>query len=367
MPKQRTSRSAKKSLSALFAQLSPRRVQWKTSALTGRRAMAALGLLLVVALVGIGLLGTSLVSAPAKGPSAGLRSFRYPIATLPRPIDASAWYPAARGALERPVWYSSAAWGRAAVGAPIADGPKLPLIVLAHGWRGTRFDMGWLGEALARRGYVAASLDMPEVDAKTFDDAQAPKVWYRAQLLRGLIDAVAKNPSLAAHADTHHVVVIGHSAGGSAAFMLGGAELDPARFNSLFPLSAPVVDGDWDDERLAGIVALNPGTGPAFSPKGLAHVHVPALILSGTGDVDAPEPTNAGYYAKYVPKAQWHSFANVNHYTFNNICSTWAMLRGFGTCRESTTSVHRDVVHAKALVAIENFLARLQAPKRRHH
>lgn len=330
----------------------------------GRRT-AALATVVLASWALVGLARQGLVFAPSQGPSAGLRDFRFTVATLPRPIDGSVWYPAEAGTAERPILYSSAAWGRAAMGAPLANGEKKPLIILAHGWRGTRYDFGWLGEQLAHRGYVAASLDMPEVDAKTFDDAQAPKVWYRAKLLRGLMDAVAKMPALAARADMHHVIVIGHSAGGSAAFMLGGATLDPQRFNNLFPLSAPVVDGDWDDERLQAIIALNPGTGPAFSAAGLKHVRVPSLILSGTGDTDAPEASNAGYYAKYVPRAQWLSFANVNHYTLFNDCTLWARLRGFGSCKEASPTVVRELVHQKALVAIVSFLDGLAKPSRR--
>ena len=319
----------------------------------------------VLALLGAGALAYGIFETNPAGAPVGLRMLRFGYAGLPRPINGAAWYPAAAGSRQRAVWYSSAVWGHAAQNAPIAKGSKRPLIVLAHGWSGTRFDLSWVGEALAREGYVVASLDMPEVDAKTFDDAQAPKVWYRASLLRALIDAVAADPLLAANTDTDHVIAIGHSAGGSAAFMLGGAELDPVRFSALFPLSAPVVSGTWSDPRLVGIVALNPGTGPAFAPAGLRSVRVPALILSGTGDDVAPEATNAGYYAQYVPHTTWLRLPQANHYSFMPECSPWGLLRGFSTCKENTPSVVRADVHERSLNAISQFVATLAKATRR--
>lgn len=286
---------------------------------------------------------------------AGVTHFRFDYPGLSRQVDAEAWYPAG-AAKETFAWYSSAVWGSAARNAPMLSGSKKPLIILAHGWRGTRFDLSWIGEAFARKGFVVASLDMPDVDAKTFQDAQAPKVWYRASLIKSLITAVNGNAMLRSNTDSEHVIVIGHSAGGSAALMLGGAELDPERFAALFPQSAPAIDGDWNDTRVAGVVALNPGTGPAFSPQGLAEVSVPTLILSGTGDNVAPEATNAGFYAHYIPHASWVSFDDVDHYTFMPVCSAYGMLRRFSTCRESHANVQRADIHARTLADIEKFV-----------
>ena len=293
---------------------------------------------------------------PSRGGRVGTRPIQIVHAGLARAVQGQIWYPAAGKANERTVFYSSMVWGRAAPGAQPSPAHGRPLIILAHGWRGTRFDLSWLGEALARQGYVAAAINMPDSDAETFQNAQAPKVWFRANLLSKLIDAVGESPVVGALVDTSRVAVIGHSAGGSAALVLGGATVDPQRFAAIYPEAAPVVEGDWHDARVAALVALNPGTGPAFSPEGLSHVHVPLLVVSGSGDDVAPEDENAGFYAQHIAGASWLRFAGVDHYSFMPVCSPWGRLRRFGACIESHGEVDRGYVHAQTLGRVEAFL-----------
>lgn len=294
--------------------------------------------------------------AAATGPRVGTRPIQVVHAGLARALQGQLWYPAEGGARERTTFYNSMTWGHAAPYARAASVHGRPLVVLAHGWRGTRFDLSWLGEALARHGYVAAAINMPDSDAESFEDAQAPKVWFRASMLSRLIDAVGKNATVGPLVDTSRVAVIGHSAGGSTALVLGGATLDPERFAALFPEAAPVVAGNWHDGRVAALVALNPGTGPAFSPEGLSHVHVPLLVVSGDGDHVAPEDENAGFYAENVPGATWMRFADVDHYSFMPVCSVWGRMRHFGACIESHDDVDRGYVHAQTLGRVATFL-----------
>lgn len=295
--------------------------------------------------------------APKGGQAAGTRPISFSSSGLAQAVVGQVWYPAAKGSRERPTFYSSMTWGHAAPNAKPAGGAHRPLVVLAHGWRGTRFDLSWIGEALARSGYVVAAINMPDSDAQTFQNAQAPKVWFRARLQTQLIDALAHDAFVAPLVDTARVAVIGHSAGGSTALMLAGAELDPERFARYFPESAPAVAGTWSDPRVKAVVALNPGTGPAFSAAGLAHVTAPVLVVSGTGDNVAPEAENAGFYARNVVSAGWVRFADVDHYTFMPVCSPWGTLRGFGACIESHPNVDRAYVHGKTLQLIEDYLA----------
>ena len=298
-------------------------------------------------------------TSPLKGhtQAAGVLHLGLDSPSLSTPVDVQIWYPAAAKVLERPMFYTSTYWGFAAPNVPARSQGRFPLVLLAHGWRGTRFDLAWIAEDLARKGYVVASLDAPDADAKTFQNAQAPKIWFRAALLKQLIDTVAHASPVAAITDATQVAVIGHSAGGSAAMVIAGAQIDPARFAQNFPESAPVVQGDFSDPRVKAIVGLNPGTGPVFTPQGLAHVQVPTLIISGTKDFVAPEPTNAGLYATSIAQAQWQHIIGANHYTFMPVCSVWGRLRGFATCSESRPGLDRQAVHAQTLQSIETFLA----------
>lgn len=303
-------------------------------------------------------------TSPLKGHSqaAGVLHLGMSSPSLSTPVDVQIWYPAAAKVLERPMFYTSTYWGFAAPNVPARPKGRFPLVLLAHGWRGTRFDLAWIAEDLARKGYVVASLDAPDADAKTFQNAQAPKIWFRAALLKQLIDTVTQHSPVAAITDPSQVAVIGHSAGGSAAMVIAGAQIDPERFARNFPESAPVVQGDFSDARIKAIVGLNPGTGPVFTPKGLAHVQVPALIISGTEDFVAPEAQNAGLYASSIAHAQWQHIIGANHYTFMPVCSVWGQLRGFATCSESRPELDRRAVHAQTLQSIETFLAHNLTP-----
>ena len=118
-----------------------------------------------------------------------------------------------------------------------------------------------------------------------------------------------------------------------------------------------MVAGDWSDARIRAVVGLNPGTGPVFTAAGLSHVHVPTLIVSGTGDHVAPEAKNAQLYATGVPGAQWSRIADADHYTCMPVCSPWGRLRGFSTCTESIATVDREAVHTTTLRTISQFLA----------
>lgn len=314
-------------------------------------------------------LGSAVACLPQWQPAvaaAGVLHLSLDSPSLSRAVDVQVWYPAVAKALERPVLYTSTYWGFAAPDVAAAQGTKHPLVLLAHGWRGTRFDLSWIAEALARKGYVVASLDAPDADAKTFQNAQAPKIWFRAAVLKQLIDAVGEDSRLKNIIDINTIAVIGHSAGGSTAMVLAGAQIDPERFAKNFPESAPVVAGVWSDPRIRAIVGLNPGTGPVFTPEGLSHVHVPTLIISGTGDHVAPEASNAQLYAQSVAHAEWLRVAYADHYTFMPVCSPWGRLRGFSTCTESYPQVDRQAVHMQALSTIEAFLSRSLAPQGPH-
>lgn len=294
---------------------------------------------------------------PADVPFAvGAKPLHVEVAALPQAAQAHVWYPVDKQTHERTVFYTSAYWGKAKPNAPVLPQGRFPLIVLSHGWRGTRFDLSWIAEDLARRGYIVASLNSVDADAATYQNAQAPKIWFRAQLLSRLIDTIAEDKALAPLVDTRAVGVIGHSAGGSTSFVLGGSRLDPQRFAKVFPESAPVVEGDFSDPRIRAVIALNPGTGPAFSAESVAHLQWPTLILTGTADHIAPAAQNAKFYADSLPHAQLYELKDADHYTFMPVCSIYARLRHFGDCIETVPTVNRQAIHDTSLDYIHTFL-----------
>ena len=54
--------------------------------------------------------------------------------------------------------------------APAAAAGGYPLVILSHGYPGNRYLLGHLGENLASKGFVVASIDHPD---STYDDQKA--------------------------------------------------------------------------------------------------------------------------------------------------------------------------------------------------
>ena len=97
-----------------------------------------------------------------------------------RPLTLEIWYPAtiAPGKEERVVYESAmpgapspdvpksfAIYGRALRDAPPVAGQRFPLVVVSHGYPGSRTFLTWLTENLASKGYVVAAIDHTDSDS----------------------------------------------------------------------------------------------------------------------------------------------------------------------------------------------------------
>ncbi len=192
--------------------------------------------------------------------------------------------PALRVARDQP--YGAGARQRLDVYAP-PHGPRAPapVAVFFYGgsWdSGRRQDYGWVGRALASRGFVAVIADYrlyPEVRYPGFlEDGAAAVRW-------------ASDNAARYGGDPHRIVLLGHSAGAYNAVMLGldkrylrAAGVDPAHVKAVAGLSGPYdflpLRGEIT-ERVFGQAPDLPATQP------LAHVdeHSPPAFLA-TGDDD---------------------------------------------------------------------------------
>ena len=116
----------------------------------------------------------------------------------PRPLSVIVWYPAAIGSVESdwllgPPTDPLFRLGRSAVDAPVAPlGPKHPLVLLSHGTGGSAAMLAWLGEALARAGYMVAGINHHGNTAT--EDLPTPEGfmlwWERAVDLSRVLDRV---------------------------------------------------------------------------------------------------------------------------------------------------------------------------------
>lgn len=170
---------------------------------------------------------------------------------------------------------------------------RFPLVLISHGYPGNRFLMSHLGENLASKGYVVASVDHR-------DSGYADKVLFGSTMINRPLDQAFVIASLRGSAPwagmlTAEAAIVGYSMGGYGALVSGGAGVS----------EAAVVTEDSSPQGLlachrAGAAAHEALIDPsikaivAFGPwgrqrgvwdaAGMAGLRKPALIVAGSED-----------------------------------------------------------------------------------
>jgi predicted dienelactone hydrolase len=232
-----------------------------------------------------------------------------------RPLTVEIWYPATipPGKSEVVVYESAMPHsprpgipnafhiaGKALRYAPPVSGPAFPLVVVSHGYPGSRTFMTWLTENLASKGYVVAAID--HIDSVFGQErAFASTLLNRAADQSFTIDALAarsREPGDFLHnvMDPSRVAVVGYSMGGYGALATAGGGY------SRQGGSARAIPGGYFDawladskefqsrrrEQIKALVAIAPwGNQPPqnnWDAQGLAGIRVPSLFIAGDQD-----------------------------------------------------------------------------------
>ena len=232
-----------------------------------------------------------------------------------RPLTVEIWYPATipPGKEERVV-YESAMPGTPQPGAPatfhisgmaLRDAPPVsghafPLVVVSHGYPGSRTFMTWLTENLASKGYVVAAIDHTD---SVFGQQRAftSTLLNRAEDQIFAVDALTSrsgDPADFLHnvVDPSRVAVVGYSMGGYGVLATAGAGY------SRQGGSAQTIPGGYFErwladskefqssrrEQIKAVVAIAPwGNQPPqnnWDAQGLAGIRIPSLFIAGDQD-----------------------------------------------------------------------------------
>ncbi|MEO9662245.1 MAG: dienelactone hydrolase [Maribacter dokdonensis] len=163
--------------------------------------------------------------------------------TYDRPITIEVWYPANVGDDAKTVVYDEVMGtrgdslrpltpftfkGRAYRDATPKTGNKFPLVVVSHGYVGSRYLMTYLTENLASKGYIVAAIDHTD---STFKDANAfqSTLLNRPKDIRFVINEMEKmgakgsKNNLEGVVDANNTAIIGYSMGGYGVLNVGGA------------------------------------------------------------------------------------------------------------------------------------------------
>jgi predicted dienelactone hydrolase len=230
----------------------------------------------------------------------------------------------------------------------ISDGVKRPLIMFSHGHGSNGLYYAWFAQYLASRGYIVATLY--HYRANTYDLNMMytrSKLWQRPLDISKDITFLLKDPMWGPHIDPAKIGVAGHSQGGFTALWIGGVMVNKERFRAylrrwkndpLVPASLrknlpldPTPALHVRDSRVKAAFAMAPGDLPGFGvdQDGLGKLKVPAYIIVGARDTQAPPAENAEFAARYAPHTELNVLPGlVDHEIFVNECdqdgrNTW--------------------------------------------
>lgn len=177
---------------------------------------------------------------------------------------------------------------------------KFPLVVVSHGYPGSRFFLSYLTENLASKGYIVASIDHTDSvlgAVKAFPSTLLNRA--SDQLLTiGAVEKMSRQSGnfLSNIVDDTRVAIVGYSMGGYGALASAGAGY------SKKAMVAGMVPGAYLDDWTAGtpkyaaklrqevkaVVAISPwGAQSPFNSwdaDGLAGIRVPLLMIAGDQD-----------------------------------------------------------------------------------
>lgn len=147
------------------------------------------------------------------------------------------------------------------------DDSNYPVIILAHGYLGSRFDLSHLAEELAASGFICIAPEYPESLAASYERIMANENWNRQyinnKLLRSMVHDwnIASTSSSSSSTPSTKFGIIGHSLGTGTVFQTGDEtwtrvaiagfpRADFSKYNALYISS--MNDGAVSLNRLGG-------------------------------------------------------------------------------------------------------------------
>lgn len=227
-----------------------------------------------------------------------------------RSLTVEVWYPALLAADQQPggqyttttrnTSLTATLHGRALRdAAPLKSTAAMPLIIISHGYPGNRYLMSHLGENLASKGYIVASID--HLDS-TYNDQQAfASTLYNRPLdqlfvLQQMADLGNSSDSfLAGMVDAEQTGIVGFSMGGYGLILnMGGGYSEELIANEAAPpgqlanrhaAANPDFHKSLDPRIKAGLAVAPWGMAAGvWNPADLKKVEVPTLYLAGSHD-----------------------------------------------------------------------------------
>ncbi len=258
----------------------------------------------------------------------------------------------------------------AAAGAPVSAG-RFPLVAFSHGSAGSRWSSHDLATALARRGYIVATLEHPGDSYRDRRGVGTDRVLVgRALQMSSLVDAVLADPRLRSHVDAAKIGAAGFSAGGYTALLLAGARPNFGLLRSYCRTNADDSEfcGGWRvalsrpplrakrDPRVRAVLALAP-VGIYFDRSSLAGVRVPVDLWAASADRVLRPAANAERIRALLHPSQYHLVKGADHDVFLAPCTPVQAAAERTLCYDPP-GVDRRAVHAAIVDDAARFFRR---------
>jgi predicted dienelactone hydrolase len=259
-----------------------------------------------------------------------------------RTLTIEVWYPAALAAGQKPAGeyrvvtrepsITATLYGKAVRdAAPLSAGSAFPLVIISHGYPGNRFLLSHLGENLASKGFVVASIDHKD---STYDDQQAfaSTLYNRAYDQLFVLNEMARlgrsgsASPLAGRVDADRTGLVGYSMGGYGVVnVVGGGYTTTSATGRGAPPNTLLLERSASnaeyrnarDPRIKAAIAIAPWgmQGGYWDAEGLKGIRTPALFVAGSVDSTAGYENGTKAIFKQAVNADRYllTFLNANH------------------------------------------------------
>lgn len=188
--------------------------------------------------------------------------------------------------------------GQAITDAAAKEG-QYPLVVMSHGFGGWAEHYSNLGEHIASRGYVVASIDHADERVTgaasfltSFSNVLQNRSLDQRQVIKAIIaKAASENSGYYSAIDAEKIALLGYSMGGFGALRTAGAPYDySAESLGNLPDEAEktIQNGTQETAPISALIAIAPWGGTAdnrsWNADSLSKITVPSLFIAGNQD-----------------------------------------------------------------------------------
>lgn len=262
-----------------------------------------------------------------------------------RPLQAVIWYPAEQQQLSvEKIADTSVFVGENAVRNAPVIGKGHPLILISHGFGGSWKNQVWLASALSRHGYIVAAPNHPGTTTHNMNRKIAQNMLERPNDISRTLTYLFSDPVFSTAINSQKIGIVGHSYGGWTAIELIGGQFSADQFEQschTYPFLESCktyqrqmdgldkesdyfkLDKDIRDPRISAAFIFDLGLARGFTPKSLANIKVPTLVVSA-GDFNKALPVEleSQYLIQHMPPhtTEYISLDEATHFSFLGIC-----------------------------------------------